>query len=391
MRYYCVPAGQLSPEQREAWIDIQEGDPQLDSPYFRPEFTCAVADVLPGCEVAVMDGDGRPFGFLPYHRSRGNVAQPVAPEMTDFQGAIVAPGTEWDPAQLLRDCELFALYFDHVIAGQQAFQPYRWSEATSPYLDVSGGFEAYLRNRVRAGSESMKKIIRSSRKMERELGPLRLEFLGSDREVFRLLVEWKTRQYYRTKVQNPLASQWRVDLLDRLLSLQTDGLSGVMATLYAGDRVASVLLGMLSRGVFHGWFAVYDVALHQYSPGLILFVKLAQIAVPAGIRRIDLGRGRERFKSTLMTGVSDVAVIGLDLRPVVRPLRRLGFQVESYVRRSALERPVRSLVRNLRAVSRFRSWRRSVKHVLEPKDVPAEPFARGTGLPVRSSKVSDAF
>jgi CelD/BcsL family acetyltransferase involved in cellulose biosynthesis len=136
MRYHVVDADSLSDDHVRLWADWQQADPALQSPYFAPQFVQLVAAVRPRCEVAVMQLEGETVGFLPYHRGRRNVAGPVAHTLTDYQGAVTRPGTTWNAVDLLRDCRLSALYFDHMLADQTALVPYHWRTVPSPYMDV---------------------------------------------------------------------------------------------------------------------------------------------------------------------------------------------------------------------------------------------------------------
>jgi len=353
IRYQSIPASELTAEHIQAWSRLQRADPRFDSPYFRPEFTLAVASVRSTSEVIVLEQDDQPMGFLPYDRSPRNVARPVAPDMTDFQGVIVRHDFGWDAEAMLRGCGLAALYFDHLIATQEELRPYHWLEEPSPSMDLGGGFEAYLQRRAELGSHRVKTVLRKARKLEREVGPLRLEPLSTDRSILRTLIAWKTAQYYRTKTRNVFAQPWTVALLERLLEERSEALTGMLSVLYAGDSVASIHMGMMSHGVLHYWFPAYNVQLHRYSPGLIQLIRTAQEAEALGIRRIDLGRGPEAYKESLMTGATNVAEAAVDLRPLVRPARRFWFRTKNYVRHSRWQTPARLVVRNLRALARW--------------------------------------
>ena len=353
MRYRAIPAAKLTSDLIEVWSRMQRADPALDSPCFRPEFAQAVASVRDTSEIAVFEDDGGPVGFLPFDRSKRNVGHPIAPDMTDFQGAIVRQGVEWDAEQLTRDCGLSALYFDHLLVSQRPLRPYHLLEDPSPYLDLSEGFDAYKEKRVEKSASRLKTALRKARKMERELGPIRLEMFCDDHRVFQTLIEWKTTQYLRTKARNVLSESWRVGLLERLLRERRDALSGVLSALYAGDRLASVHMGMMSHGVLHYWFPAYDIELHRYSPGLVQLIRTAQAASELRITRIDLGRGPEPYKASLMSGATTVAEASVDLRPVARRLKRVWFRTEKFVRSSRLQTPVRFVVRNLRALTRI--------------------------------------
>jgi CelD/BcsL family acetyltransferase involved in cellulose biosynthesis len=312
-------------------------------------------------EVAVLEEGGRPVGFLPYHRSRMGVGTPIAGLMTDFQGAVTAPEVTWDPAQLVRDCRLKALYFDQLLAAQSPWQPFHGPTTGAPFLEVWGGLEAYKPRRVHAHSDGLKSIGQRARKMERDIGPLRQEHVVTDRHQFQTLIAWKTAQYLRKGICNVLAIPWTVPLLEHLWQLRTPGLSGVLSVLYAGDRVAALHLGMRSRHVLHYWYPVYNEDLARYSPGALQLVRTIAEAEGLGIRHIDLGAGDEPYKRNYMTGEIAVAQAAVDLRPVFGVLRRTWSAVDHYVRCSRLRRPARFLVHKARRLARLpgRLWGRA--------------------------------
>src|SRR5688572_30619461 len=108
MKIHSVPARQLPPDLVSRWHDILEGTPQLAGPYFRPEFTAAVAAVRQGVEVAVIEDAGQVVGFFPFQRDRWNVAQPVGGRLSDYQGVIAGPEIRWQPAEIMSACRLSA-------------------------------------------------------------------------------------------------------------------------------------------------------------------------------------------------------------------------------------------------------------------------------------------
>src|SRR5687768_15385075 len=71
-----APAG-LSHVHLERWRALQRENPGLQSPYFRPEFTQAVARVRDDVEVAVFEDQGKAVGFLPFQRCQLNMGKPV--------------------------------------------------------------------------------------------------------------------------------------------------------------------------------------------------------------------------------------------------------------------------------------------------------------------------
>ncbi len=357
MNIRCIPADQLTAEHLAAWAAIVRADAALASPYFRPEFTQAVAAVRSDVEIGLLEEGGEPVGFFPFQRARRNVARPVGGKMSDFQGVIARPHVAWHPRQLLEGCRLSAWHFDHVVASQAPFRPYYWNVAPSPYLDLSRGWEGYQSEQLACHRESFKRAIRKLRYAEREAGPLRVEIHSSNPAVLQTLLKWKIEQYRRTRVTNVLGFDWTVALLERVLAAQGEGFSGVMSVLYVCDMVAAILLSMRSYDVLHAWFSAYRPDFAELSPGLVFWLELAKACPAVGIRRIDLGKGPEEYKTHLMSGAIDVAEGSVDLRPVARLARHNWHRAYRWARQSPLRRPLLAPGRILRTLIESRSLR----------------------------------
>jgi CelD/BcsL family acetyltransferase involved in cellulose biosynthesis len=351
MNISVVPGDQLSADHCLAWSRLQQADPSVDSPFFRHEFTQAVASIRENVEVAQLCEDDGPAGFFPYQRDKRNIGKPVGGILSDFQGGIFRPGLAFNARDLVRACGLSAWNFDHLIASQAPFRKFHWVAAESPYMDLSGGFEAYQTQRRRAGSLWPKKTLQKARKLAREVAPLRYEPQIADRDVFHTLIDWKVKQYQRENVFNCLALDWTVPLLELLMEQQSQAFSGMLSALYVGERLLSVEFGIRSFHVYNSWFKAYDPELARYSPGMIHTVMFAQASPSLGIRRIDLGKGTESYKQSLASGALPLAAGSVDLRPVTRVLRRSILRKRQWIRTSPLEAPARRLMRTLR------SWR----------------------------------
>ena len=131
----------------------------------------------------------------------------------------------------------------------------------------------------------------------------------------------------------------------------------MMSALYLGDVLAAVLLSMRSYDVVHAWFSAYRPDFAPLSPGLILWLELAQAYPALGIRRIDLGKGPEEYKTHLMSGAIDVAEGSVDFRPVAAVVRRNWHRAYQWARRSPLRRPLLAPARFLRRLVESRSFR----------------------------------
>ena len=260
MKITVVPGRQLTSEHLALWSELQRGNPALDSPYFRPEFTQAVAAVRSDVAVGILEEGSRIAGFFPFQRGRWGTGRPVGHPLSDFQGVIARPEAEWNVEELIGGCGLASWSFDHLRADQSPFSAWHRLTEPSPYHDLSRGFEAYLEEVRRHDSHEISKVLYQVRAAQRRIGPLRFEFPAADTAVFQKLVEWKTAQYRRTKVTNILGFPWVMALLERLMCRQDEAFSGVLSAPYIGDRLAAVELALRSYGVLHDWFPAYDPA-----------------------------------------------------------------------------------------------------------------------------------
>ncbi|MBI2824605.1 MAG: GNAT family N-acetyltransferase [Planctomycetia bacterium] len=335
-----VSVDRLSRDEIAAWSNIQRANPLLDSPYFRPEFTLAVAAVRDDVEVAVLEQGGRSVGFFPYQRTPWNSGRPVGGRLSDFQAVIAPADVTWEPLDLLRSCRLWAWHFDHLLTAQHSFGPHMWRHDDSPFISVADSFNgchAAHASRRRAANEHGQK----RRKIEREIGPVRFVAHVTDRAVLSKLIEWKGAQFYRTGLRNIFEFAWVRDLLDKMLEYDGEDFAPMLSAVYAGDVLAAIHFGMRASGVLHSWFPAYNHELARYSPGVLQFLEMMDAAPSLGIRRIDLGKGPELFKRRLMTGAACVAEGTVDLHPATAVVRRVWRTTREHVRSSRFYAPVR--------------------------------------------------
>lgn len=357
MRITVYPAALLSGEHVDAWSRIQLANPDLDSPYFRPEFTMAVASVRSDVQVAVLEDRGEPVGFFPHQRGRRGVGRPVGGRLSDFQGVIARKDVTWDPGELLRGCELKVWHFDHWMASQEMLARHQRIVEDSPYVDLSGGFASYCTRQRRRFDNPFPHLAKDARRLERLGGPLRFEFDSRDPAVFNTLIEWKTLQYLRTGATNVFAFPWTRALLEQIWRHQGEAFAGVLCALYAGDRLAAALFSIRSYGVLHHWFPSYDVSLAKTSPGSLCDLETMKLAAERGIHRIDFGKGRTESKESFKSGAIQVAVGSVDLRPLTRVVRRQWQRAYDWARTSPLRRPARVPARILYRVREWFSFR----------------------------------
>jgi CelD/BcsL family acetyltransferase involved in cellulose biosynthesis len=290
----------------QRWSEIQAAEPALESPYFRPEFTQAVAKVRRDVEVAVMFDGSEAVGFFPFQRGTLNIGKPVGGKLSDYHGVIARGTTSIDATELLRGCRLAGWDFDHLITTQQSFEPFVMARGESHYLDLSQGYDAYVAQRKAAGSGEIKEIGRKLRKCEREQGEITFELDCDDESVLDLLMQWKSTQLQQNGLSDIFAFPWTTTLLRNIHRHWNEKFSGLLTVLRLNGRPISILFSLRAAGVVHGWIFAYDKELAPYSPGSILLLKMAEAAQQHGIGKIDLGKGTERYKLSMASAATPV-------------------------------------------------------------------------------------
>ena len=281
------------------WHWMQRETGVLANPFLSPEFSIAIDRFRPDARLAVLADGPAITGFFPFQRRRFGIGVPIGAGLTDGQGLIHAPGTEWDPRELLRACKLTEWQFDHLVSGQAPFQRYVCAAVPSPVIDLTDGFAAY-RDKLRVKSPRFgTDVARKARQLQREAGELSFTVDSDDVSELRALMKWKSGQYRRTGWPDVFARTWIADLIDYLFSIRSDQFAGLLSVLHAGGVPVAAHFGIRSGPVLAHWFPGYDVRFGRQSPGLIQHLRMAEGAAALGIGSIDMGTGAERYKQTL--------------------------------------------------------------------------------------------
>lgn len=295
----------LSATEVADWHRLLAVNPALNSPYLTPEYAQLVAAVRPhDSRVAVVEEAGVIIAFLPF-RLHGGIALPLGAPMCDVQGLIVAPDKRIDIPALLQGMGVSRFDADHWLGAQGHMLSAAYEVKQAHILDMSAGFATYQAARAEAGSKLFQRVAKKARKIERELGPIRIG-VSCDAGDFAQLLAWKEAQYTATRTVNIFNWPWTKAVLQRAFETETPAFSGKLYTLHIGDHLAAAAFNLATPDVLHAWFVAYDTALSAHSPGQILFVKMAEHAAGTGIKILDLGAGDYRFKTELASGHVDV-------------------------------------------------------------------------------------
>jgi CelD/BcsL family acetyltransferase involved in cellulose biosynthesis len=333
-RVHLISPDTLSNDLVDVWRSHQAADDDLRGPFFSPEYIRIAASARPEVMVAVIESPGRAPAFLPFHRDDSNVARPVGLRASDFSGLIAEPGYTWSPETVVRACGLAGWDFTNVVTSNQAMRPYFRAYADSPFVDISEGFDAFARDRAQAGSDLVKSVAQKSRKMEREVAPMRFAAHVVDRQALELLYEWKAAQRARTGTVDVLGTPWMRRMVESMLEGGTSTFGGLLSVVYAGDQIAAVHFGMRSDTIWHYWFAAYNHELQRYSPGLIILLEMLKAAPGLGIRTITLGQGDEAYKLRYATGSTQLASGSVDCRLTRRLTNAIWYAARTASHRS---------------------------------------------------------
>lgn len=351
------PIERLPAEVFSAWEKICDTQFEFANPYYRPEFSQAVAKVRGQAHVGVLrDGDAI-VGVFPYERDAAGRARPVGCRLSDFHCVIGKHRLQPSANELLEGCHLKSFRFDHWPADQMLPGQYAHKIMRGPYLDLSQGYEAYVAKRLSFGATRLRKLGQITRKLQREVGEVTFQEEDPDPQAWKMLLHWKSQQYRRSGVLDIFRYPWVSQVLRGLSTHRTEKFQATMMTLRAGDRIAAVHFGMRSGPVVHWWFPAYDSELSRYSPGLIMIMMGAQHFANRGCTRIDLGKGDEPYKSSITSDAMKVAEGTLDTGGFTRMMRDGKQSVLEIMRRipgRALFRKPAMLLSNFRDHYDFR-------------------------------------
>lgn len=169
------------------------------------------------------------------------------------------------------------------VAGQQP----------SPYVDWSlfATHEAFI---AHAGLQGLrvKDTERHTRRLERDVGPLRFVLDDPSPAAFATGIAWKSAQYQATGVGDMFARPENVELFRWL---RARGLV-VHSSLYAGEHLLATHLGAVVNRRHAWWVPAYNVEFHKYSPGRLLLERLLSASHAAGDVEFDFLIGDEAYK-----------------------------------------------------------------------------------------------
>lgn len=291
-----IPACDLSGEIAQTWNQLRATHQLQQSPYFDIAFTQAVASVRDDVEIAVIRDRNSIVGFYPFQRTSANHAEPVGGRLNDAQGLI--GGSKLTPAELLsglKEIDIKSAAFHASAKPNGPFEKFEFCEFEAHHIDLSMGWQEFLRW-AKKNSSTIKRHGQKSRALEREHGRIRFEFENDSEAALEKLIELKRSKYQRTKTFDILSVQWASNLLRTIHKVRSGNFSGILSTMYIGDRFVAGHFGMVTDQLLHYWFPTFDPEFSRFSPGTELLLRVAEECCNRGIVKLDLGYGDDAYK-----------------------------------------------------------------------------------------------
>ncbi len=351
MKATVLSARALSPEARARWAALQEAHERFSSPFYRPEYTRAVAAVRDDIFVAELEADGTPVGFFPFQRSKHGLGFPPGGGRTNYDGPIIDPAADWDPRELVRSSGLRAYRFRSAPALPPLSMLAGVSRDESSTLALEDGFDAYRAALKAAGSKVVSKTEAQARRLARNVGEVSFETELTDPELLRLLLRWKSAQWRRSGEIDRFEIPANVALTEHVHRLREPSFRGVLSGLRAGREFVALTLVLQTRRTWHGWLIGYDRRFQTYSPGMILLLRLIEDATAREVRLFDLGPGDVGFKSRLRSGVVPLLEGQIIASPLVGSALGLRSWLGGASGRAPLPRPMRRVLQRAHLVT----------------------------------------
>jgi CelD/BcsL family acetyltransferase involved in cellulose biosynthesis len=331
MRVTVVRPEELGPAELDRWRQIMGSSSELENPFLCPEFILALAGVRRDVFTGVIEDAGGIVGFFPFQRSRFRIGRAAGHGLTDWQAPVISADVQIDAVWLIRQCDLVVWEYDRLQSTEPTFTASQRTRWRSLAIDLSAGFEHYVRNRKRARGTLISDTQRKLRKLDRDTGSVAFEFDPPGLDPLRWVMHAKSAQYQRTGLSDRFAEAWVVQLIETLHETRTPDFALVVPTLTSGGSWVAGNIMLRFRETLSGWFPAYDLDRARYSPGMLHRLKCLEAAATAQVRRVELGREgqphKERWATTetiLFEGaVEQPTLTALARRAQREPLRAL--------------------------------------------------------------------
>lgn len=345
MKFSQIITAELDAPLLAQWQQLQLLSPVYGSPYYHPRYSQIIAAVRPDVRVLVMEDAGQVIGFFPYHKINRFRADVIGGGLTDYQGPVCSFQRHLPVGEMLKAMGVAYMGFNHMPQERPDFAASAWSHSRSLTLNLEGGFTAYAqRLNDKRDASLLKKVETNERKLAKKSGALSFNMNSGSRAEFDALLSGKSAQFIRTlgAEHDIFATSWVREVANNIFSQKEPDFSGVLSTLYAGDKMIAAHFGMRSGKVMHYWFPWYDTDYAEFSPGLILLASCAREAQGHQIELIDLGRGEQAYKQRFATGYIPLCEGAISVPAAISKAQTAYLSARTHLKESQLGKAIRA-------------------------------------------------
>lgn len=289
-----VHPSQLTADDIAVWEALTAAEPSFGSPLMGPAFAQAVGAVREDARVSVYRNGDRIVGFLPHHRRPGGMGRPLGAPLADYHGLVAGADAGLTQADVLSLAGLSAYRFTGLVDPHGVFAAASTGGSPGYAVSLTGSTEDYLESLRAASPKRFKNWRRLDSKLEREIGPVRIE-ASDDPAVHDRIMDWKREQLHRTGIGDFTRPAWTRDLLAGF-ARSRGPLRGLTLTLWAGDTLAAGHFGVMQNGWYHPWVASTNPDLGDYSPGQTFLMRAIAAMPGLGMTTYDLGPSHDHYK-----------------------------------------------------------------------------------------------
>lgn len=341
-----ITISQCTEPVRAGWKQIRNANSCYRSPFFSFDFIEAVSQVCPQVEIALARHGDNVLAILPFVRKRRMDASPVGAGVNDAHGLLAGSEYPFSFTQFLSKCGLRSFAFHAAPPDSPDVARYEMGRGRSFLADLTVdplGYEHYLRQ----ASSTIDRQGQKSRRLAREVGPLRLEYDCRRADLIDYLIRLKGLQYQRTHTFDILAVAWIRKLLLKMHEYEEPRIRGLLSVLFAGDHPVALHYGMLDGDLLHYWFPVYDERYAYGSPGTQMFLDIAKEAAQRGVRAIDMGYSEQAYKYKLTNVITEMSYGLVDSSPWRRHLHRRRLNLRQQLKGLWFKDAIKPIVRRI--------------------------------------------
>jgi CelD/BcsL family acetyltransferase involved in cellulose biosynthesis len=308
----------------QRWQELQGLTPEFGSPLVGPQFARLVARYRPDAQVAIGYVGDKAIAFFPFHRAKNGYVRAIGAPYCDYQAIVTDPLVRVDGEAFLAGAAIGCVSFTSLMDPYCVFTGEGMASVSGYRIDCKGNGEAYFETLYAANPKWAKNLRRLAKKMDRELGPVRLVGHDQNQASYDAMMAIKVAQFKETGITNVLRPKWVQALMRDLFAMRGGDFGGCMVSLYSGDKFVAGHFGVRQGQWFHPWIASTCPLSHPYSPGIIFLGELTRQSDKIGLQVIDLSEGHGHYKGQFCRKPIQVLAGVKGDRPHVAPSQGKG-------------------------------------------------------------------